>query len=143
MAGDSYTRWQAITTQQLTYAINLILSLSTASLGFAVSLIINQTFAPTSTGKVVFLLSIILFLIAIGLGVWCVINRLRDFRITRKIVRRKEEGATNAELGALRLTAKIYGAWTWRLFWGQISFFALAVLSFIASIFLIYQQKLF
>ena len=44
MGNEKFVRWQGITIKQLTYAINLILGLSTASLGFAISLLLNDKF---------------------------------------------------------------------------------------------------
>jgi hypothetical protein len=140
---ESFVRWQEITINQLTYAVGLILSLSTASLGFAISLLTNKDFEPSLWGKRFFLLTIATFLISTGLGVWCVINRLVDFRVSRKIAKQREKNASDEELSSIRLKSKSYGDRTWTLFWWQIGVFAFAVLSFIACVLTVYQQKLF
>src|ERR1700730_13138167 len=88
-----FTRWQSITIAQLGYAINLILSFSVASLGFALSLAKDTTqLAGNCWAKHLLLFSIFLILLSIGAGLWCVINRLRDFRKTEGIARDKERG---------------------------------------------------
>jgi len=82
-------------------------------------------------------------LISIGLGIWCVINRLYDFRTTKDVARQREKGASQNELEDLRLTNEDYGTMTWKLFWWQIGMFAFAILTFILSVTIFYQQKLF
>jgi len=145
---DSFVRWQKYTIDQLTYAVSLILTLSTASLGFVVSLVVNKDFPPssatsTSCGQELLMLSIAALLISTGLGIWCVINRLYDFRTTKDTARQRERGSSEAELEELRLTYEDYGRSSWKLFWWQIGMFASGILSFILSIVIFYQQKLF
>jgi hypothetical protein len=145
--GDSFVRWQKYTIDQLTYAVGLILTLSTASLGFAVSLLINKDFPPstsaTSCAKTLFLLNMLALLISIGLGIFCVVSRLYDFRATKDVARRREKGASEEELEELRLEYEDQGRRTWKIFWWQIGMFAFAILTFILSIAIFYQQKLF
>src|SRR5437879_3380280 len=90
----SFVRWQSITINQLTYAVNLILTFSVATLGFQATLLLGDQFKPVSWQKCIFSLSLVLLLSSIGLGIWCVINRLRDFRATMKTARLREDGAT-------------------------------------------------
>lgn len=47
----SFVRWQAITLTQFGYAVNLILTFAAASLGFALTLVKNQHFAPATGGE--------------------------------------------------------------------------------------------
>jgi hypothetical protein len=143
MKRDRFVRWQKITIDQLGYAVNLILVLSTASLGFAVSLLVKKDFTPACQGKMLFLLSILVLLISIGLGIFCTINRLVDFRMTKEIARRRENNSSDKEFLPLRLKSKDYGARTWRLFWCQIGTFAFSILTFIVCVAVTYHQKLF
>lgn len=135
---DSFVRWQKITIDQLGYAVNLILALSTASLGFAVSLIVKKDFALTCGGIIFFFLAILAFLISIALGIWCVINRLCDFRTTAETARRREEYASDQELYLLRAKYRKLGERTWTLFWLQIGLFLYGILTFIASVGVLY-----
>ena len=89
------------------------------------------------------ILAILSFLISIGFGIWCVINRLYDFRTTKNVARGKEQGQSEEELAELRLTYEDSGTRTWKLFWWQIGTFAFAVLTFILSVAFFYSQKLF
>ncbi|PYS22261.1 MAG: hypothetical protein DMF72_13885 [Acidobacteria bacterium] len=82
-------------------------------------------------------------LISILLGIFCVINRLYDFRTTKEVAKRREKGASKEELEELRLKYEDQGGRTWKLFWWQIGMFAFAILTFIISIAIFYQQKLF
>ena len=148
MKDDSFVRWQKYTLDQLTYSVNLILTLSTASLGFAVALLINKDFPLTSFplwswGKILFLLTLLALFASMGLGIWCVINRLYDFRTTKDTARQREKGTSDEELKPLRLKYEDYGAKTWKIFWGQIGCFGFAVLTFILSMVVIYHERLF
>lgn len=143
MEDSSFVRWQGTSIKQLGYALNLVLGLCTASLGFAISLLIDKDFAFTSSwGERFYLVALLTFLVSIGLGIWCTINRLLDFRTTSRIARLKQKGGSDDELGSLRTKAKVLGSKTWKLFWLQLTTFAFAVLCFVASILLIYRHKL-
>jgi hypothetical protein len=118
----SFTRWQSITIAQLTYAINLILGFSVAALGFQIAIILNEKFNPVSWQKCAFLFSMSL-LASVGFGIWCVINRLLDFRATTKVARMREKGKSDEEMQPYRALYQKLGAMTWRLFWWQIGTF--------------------
>ena len=124
----SFVRWQATTIAQLTYAINLIVSVSVAALGFQVSLLLSKEFTPVSWQKCAFSLSLVLLLASTGLGIWGVINRLRDFRATARAARMREEGRSDAEIEPYRRLYEKLGRKTWWLFWGQIGTFGFGVL---------------
>jgi hypothetical protein len=48
---DSFVRWQTITITQLGYAVNLTLTLATASLGFTLNVVRDKEYAPTCWAK--------------------------------------------------------------------------------------------
>src|SRR3989344_1899197 len=98
----SFVRWQGITISQLSYAVNLILGLAVAALGFVITLLLNKEFIPVSWMKCTFSVALLSLLASIGLGIWCVVNRLRDFRATKEVARKREKGATDSELQPLR-----------------------------------------
>ncbi|WP_018277070.1 hypothetical protein WKI13_15270 [Teredinibacter turnerae] len=131
---DSFIRWQAITISQLTYALNLILGLSVATLAFQVSLLLNKDFCPVSWQKITFPISMLLLLSSVAFGLWCVINRLKDFQITTKIARKRESGATKEELQTLRDFCTKLGKRTWGIFWCQIGTFGTGVFLTIISV---------
>jgi hypothetical protein len=56
-------------------------------------------------------------------ALWCSVNRLRDFRLTTQIARRREKDET--DLQVLRDEAKSLGNFTWGLFWFQVASFGL------------------
>lgn len=130
----SFIRWQSITIAQLTYAVNLILGFSVATLAFQVTLLLNAAFVPESWQKCSFTLSLVLLLVSVGLGLWCVINRLRDFRITTKVARKREKGALESELEPLRDVYRALGRQTWGIFWWQVGTFSLGVLLTVISV---------
>jgi hypothetical protein len=70
------------------YAVNLILSFATAALGFALTLFkdVRQHY----WGRWLLVLAGVLLMASITIGTWCVLNRLRDFRESAKIARRRE-----------------------------------------------------
>lgn len=124
----SFVRWQLITIGQLTYAINLILSFSVATLGFQVTLLLGEKFNPVSWQKCVFFLSIFLLVVSVGFGIWLVINRLRDFRATTKAARMREKGESDYAIEPYRNLYRKLGDKTWDLFWWQIGTFGTGVL---------------
>jgi hypothetical protein len=133
----SFVRWQTVTIGQLTYAVNLILGFAVATLGFQVTLLLNEKFVPVSWQKCAFALSLVLLSVSILLGIAVVINRLRDFRATMRAARLREQGTAPDALEEQRTLYRRLGAITWNLFWWQLGTFsagiALAVLSVLAS----------
>jgi hypothetical protein len=147
----SYTRWQAIALNQLGYAVGLILSFATASLGFALSIIRNQHYCPGCWGKALMLAALLSLVLSVGLGIWCVINRLCDFRETRKIARDRErwkrdgigEREIDSRLQSRRDHTDALGSRTWLLFWWQIGAFCVGVAMFVLAFGIAYHAKLF
>ena len=124
----SFIRWQSTTIAQLTYAINLVLTLSVAALGFHVSLLLGKEFTPVSWQKCTFSLSLLLLLASTGIGIWCVVNRLRDFRATTRAARMREDGKSDDDIQPCRTLYDRLGRKTWWLFWWQIGTFGLGIL---------------
>lgn len=124
----SFVRWQSVTIGQLTYAVNLILGFAVATLGFQITLLFNDKFHPLGWQKCTFLLSMLVLLSSICFGLWCVINRLRDFRATTKVARMREGGSSDAKMQPYRDLYTKLGNCTWALFWLQIGTFGVGVL---------------
>ena len=140
---ESVVRWQSITIAQLTYAVNLVLGLTIASLGFAVTLLANEDFAPVSWQKWVFSLASLSLLVSTGLGIWCVINRLRDFRLTTDIARKRSKSSSEDDITDKRKKSRGLGNTSWRLFRCQIVAFGIGVFFLVTSIAGVYVAKLF
>ncbi|MDD2721126.1 MAG: hypothetical protein PHH47_07460 [Gallionella sp.] len=131
----SFVRWQGITIGQLSYAINLILGFSVAALGFQLSLLQSSNFVPSSWGKCVFSISLISLFSSTAFGISVVINRLRDFRLTMRVARKREslieekksEEEINFELLPNRTKSRKLGNTTWVLFWWQLGTFGIGI----------------
>ena len=131
---EKFIRWQGITITQLSYSINLILTFSVAAIGFSVSLLISENFKPTSCQAYAFFLSLLLLLASGALGIWCTINRLRDFRATAKITNLKRKDGNESELADLRELTKKLGKKTWGIFWWQIGTFSAGIFILVLSV---------
>ena len=140
---DSFVRWQAITIGQLTYAINLILTFSVATLGFQASLLLSEKFNPVSWQKGIFIFSLFLLCISVAFGLWGVINRLRDFRATAQVAMKRVQHCSIEEVEMNRAISKQMGACTWNLFRLQLVTFFLGFFCVVGSIFSYASNKLF
>jgi hypothetical protein len=139
-----FTRWQSITIAQLGYAINLILGFGTASLGFSLLLAKDgEHISPHCLGRHLLLLAIVTLLASIAFGIWCVINRLRDFRKTKDIARDKELGnLTSCEHERRKAETDRLGDLTWRLFWWQIGLFGSGLGILVVAFLFVYHANL-
>lgn len=135
---EKFVRWQGLTISQLTQAVSVVLGLAVAALGFDVTLLMNEKFTPVSWQKCLFGVALLALLLSVAFGVWCVINRLRDFRATMKAAR----DDNSPEANEARALATRFGQRTWALFWWQIGTFGAGVLSTIAVVAGIYASKL-
>lgn len=138
----SFVRWQSITIAQLTYSVNLILALAVSALGFQVTLLLNDEFVPVGWQKCAFGASMLALLSSIGLGIWCVVNRLRDFRATTKAARLREAGRAADDIQPYRDLADKLGKGTWGLFWWQIGTFGVGIVFTTLGVWASLSQKL-
>lgn len=123
MSDDSFQRWQKITIEQFGYAVNLILAFTVAGLGYWFALLRDTEFVPTSTAKYMMLLALIALSFSGGCGLFCVVNRLRDFRGTAQ--RARDESSPNASTKAY---LNRLGERTWLLFYSQLIAFGLGII---------------
>jgi hypothetical protein len=138
----SFVRWQSLTIAQLTYSVNLILGLAVAALGFQVTLLLSEKFYPAGWQKCAFGVSMLTLLFSIGLGIWCVINRLRDFRATTRAARLREKGKPDDEIRPYRDLYEKLGDRTWSLFWWQIGTFGVGIVFTVLAVWASLSQKL-
>jgi len=131
---ESSIRWHGRTIEQFGYALNLILGLSVAALGFELSLILNNEFERARWQNCLFVISMLSLLLSVALGLWCVVNRLRDFRATTKTAHNREDDASELDLQPLRTLSRTLGKRTWLLFWWQISAFGAGILLLVLAV---------
>jgi hypothetical protein len=125
---ESSIRWQGRTIEQFGYALNLILAIAIAGIGYEISLILNKEIECESWQNCLLFISLLAFVLSTSVALWCVVTRLRNFRVTAETARQREDGASVLELQLLRTKTKRLGEFTWTLFWWQISSFAIGVL---------------
>jgi|SRR5882762_8171973 len=148
---DSFVRWQSMTLTQLSTANGLLLGFAGATLAFALYLIREPGYSPGCWGIAFMLLCLLALLASIAVGMWCVINRLLDFRLTSEIAKyrqKREQAATPASsqedsLEYLRTVSSKLGKRTWVLFWWQLALFCAGVTSLIVVHAIVYRSRIF
>ena len=148
----SYIRWQSIAINQLGYTLNLFLTFSAASLGFTLTLVKNSEVTSTCLGTAFLILSIISLSLSLAFGIWCVLNRLSDFRKTAQNARDKEvmkeitpspDSDIIQTLQKRRAEVKRLGEKTWILFHWQIGTFCAGVVSLVGTLVVAYHARFF
>jgi hypothetical protein len=90
-AHDSFLRWQEVRITHFGHTANVVLTLTTAALGFLVNLVVEKRIAlPTPSASLSVIASVGAFLLAIGAGLYANWSRLQDFRYTAKAARGRE-----------------------------------------------------
>lgn len=125
---ESSIRWHGRTIKQFGYALNLILGLSVAALGFELSYLLNSESRMGGWQNCLFVISMSFLLLSIAVGLLCVVNRLRDFRATTETARKREDGASDLELQPLRSLTRSLGNRSWLLLWCHIAAFGVGIL---------------
>lgn len=128
---ESSIRWQGRTIQQFGYAQNLLLGLSIASIGYEIALILNKEIERARWQNCFLSISLLAFIISAGAALWCVVTRLRNFRMTAETARQREDGASKEKLLPLRTNTRQLGEFSWTLLWWQISSFAVGVITLV------------
>lgn len=113
---ESFIRWQTRTIEQFGYALNLILGLSVAALGYELSFLLNEDVNKNCLQISCSLISLFFLFSSIVLGLCCVVCRLKDFRVTAEVAYKREDGASKLDLQPLRVLTKALGERTWLLF---------------------------
>ena len=140
---EPFVRWQGRSLDYLSYAINLVLALSIAGIGFEAKILSEDSFSPPGFGKASFTLSILFLLLSAASGLACILSRLKDFRDTTTIARKKTKDEYDTELDQLRDIVGILGKRTKCYFNWQVALFSFGVLMLLVSLSITYQQKLF
>lgn len=95
-------------------------------------------------------LALLSLVVSIGLGLWCVVNRLRDFRITKGVARDRENWEKtlsdielDRRLRDRRSESKKLGKRSWRIFWWQLGTFGLGSLCLTVAFTIAFRTKIF
>ncbi len=140
---ESFVRWQKVTLKQLGYVANLLLALATGLLAFQSNLLLRRDLASCCAFGFA-IASVFLLTLSVGFAIWCSVNRLRNFRLTMQIARRRERGETGKELQQLRDKSSSLGEITWKLFWFQISLFAIGAGCSVIAVFIqVFGQRIY
>lgn len=129
-----FVRWQGRTITQLGYAVNLLLILTTGAFGFTMNLLTKDVGVWPRWSIFV---AGALFLLAIVLGLVCVLNRLHDFRKTAQIAKDREDwqeqsvpqAEIDRRLSDRRCETEHLGKRTWLLLRVQAMVFVLGILT--------------
>lgn len=140
---DALKRYEQTRREQLGGAINLVFGLSAAATGFCLSRITDKDSHFTCPGSYFFVAATIIFVFTVAICIGSTWTRLRDFRLTACKLRRELRGADAAELKRLGDTTDCLGRWTWRLFYTQLTTFALGVVVLSIALSLLYYEHVF
>lgn len=119
---NSFIRWQLVTREYFTFTSSVVLGLSTGLLAFISERLLTGI-RPSCIVLLIGGIAVLLLVLSIGLALWCSINRLRDFRATAQIARRRDRNERVSPED--RLETKILGERSWLLYWWQLTFFGL------------------
>ena len=125
---ESSVRWQGRTIEQFGYSLNLVLGLSIAGIGYETTLILNKEIERAGWQNCLLAISLLSLVVSVGAALWCIVTRLRNFRLTAQIARNREDGASVLELQPDRTKSTDLGNFTWTLFWWQIGSFSVGVI---------------
>ncbi len=139
---ERYSRWQSLAMAQLSVAVALLSALSVAGLGTGLSLLQNNEFMACLRTRLLFGMSLVLFLTCAGLSVLSIITRALDFRLTARKVRKDRSPTYQRALTIWRITSKQYGSLTWLFFWLSVTSFVGAGVLLAFSVGSVYGPKL-
>jgi hypothetical protein len=132
----SYLKWQDIRISQLGFANNLIIVLAVALLGFIIDFIQTENLTLICIQKFLFWIGCSLIIISIGLGIFVVINRLADFKLTAGIARKREtnerDGIESDRIESKRLGGKTWNGFIWQIVAFIVSFLLLLIMVLIS-----------
>lgn len=100
---ERFSRWQMKTLEERGKVISLLLSLSLATIGFIVNLIIKQEIHFTHCcSKTFIVIGIFLLLLCVVALLLLSINRLKDFRETTEIIKARKNSTPEAGIKKLK-----------------------------------------
>ena len=123
---QSFIRWQGRTIEQLGFVNNLLIFLATGMLAFQSQLAIREI-SLTILDKYTIILSTLFIFISLILGCYLALNRLRSFRLTARVARKRETKKREG-IEYLRKKVKTLDKRTWWLLHMQNVSFGLGAL---------------
>jgi len=139
---DRFVRWQGYTISQFTFALNLFLGLAVGTLAFSVTLLKEDSFSLNSCLGNLFLGGLVFLCLSVVSGCCAVVSRLLDFRLTAQKIKDESNGAGEDVLGVYDYKTKLLGRISWRIFWVELTTFALGLTGIVVTIFGKYGGKL-
>lgn len=124
---ESFVRWQGITREQFTVASSVVFGLAVSALGYLATTLLDDKVVRVTCLQFA---SVLLLTASVGAGIFVVINRLRDFRGTTRMVKLRESGKQSDEVAKLETWTNKLGVRSWRLFWAQVWTFFFGVAAF-------------
>jgi hypothetical protein len=143
MPDDTLIRWQKEQREQLGSAIALLFGISSASLAFCASLLTIDSLTLGDDKTWFFLSAVTFFVLAILASVGATLSRLRDFRVTVKIVEKRDKPEEKAEVEKLRVRSRRLGELTWWLFYAQLFTFCVGAVCLLITLWHVFHSKLF
>jgi hypothetical protein len=132
----SYSKWQNIRISQLGFANNLIIALGVALLGYIIDFIQTENLILTCLQKSLFWVGCSLIIFSISFGIFVVLNRLEDFKLTARIARKREskerDGIENDRIESKKLGKKTWNRFIWQISTFIVSFLILLVMVLIS-----------
>ena len=123
---ESFIRWQGRMIEQLGFVNNLLIFLATGLMAFQIQLAVTEK-SFNILEKYFVVLSMSLIFISLMIGCYLAWNRLKSFRITAQVARKREKGNKEG-LEDLRKQYRILDERTWQLLSAQTFYFALGSL---------------
>ena len=111
----SFIRWQGRSIEELGKAINLLLTLSLAMIGFTIAKLLGEFIFLSCSAKTLILLGNSILLVTVFLILLLIRNRINSIRKTAQIARKREKNSTDG-IEVLRQTVRSLDKTTWTLF---------------------------
>ena len=150
---ERHRRYESLRREQLGSALNLTFGLAVAGVGFCASLVVNKDSKFSYPGTCFFLIATISFMVSVGIGIFANLTRLKDFRLSVKMLKLKKERIKEKDqrkIDELTFAVREYknmtdnlGDQTWCLFRVQQFAFAIAVIVLSIALWLLYRDQLF
>ena len=127
MSDERHQRWQKITIAYFGTVIQTFVTLDVAALGFWFSLLRDGSFLPPAGARYWMVIAGVALGCSAGLGLWTMLNRLRDFQGTARRARGRDDAPSKEDLDTI-------GDWTWASFYGQVTMFLIGLFTLAGAI---------
>ena len=125
-SSDRFIRWQSVTREHFTLTSSVVLGLATGLLAFFAERFLTGQ-RPCLCVLLLGAVATLSLVFSITLALWCSINRLRDFRMTAQIARKRNKDETVPTEDVLE--TKVLGEFSWQLFRWQLVLFGVGAIA--------------